>query len=114
MEKVITYCGAPMRVACDEKCEKAWGINGRPRLQIDPSNEDDYAFLADGELGEAPSDPGTYEGDHAKPVKKEGVPNKWCVRECERCYRSRYGKSDEAPVLPDFSERRYNIPRRGN
>lgn len=71
-----------VRLICDGVCSKAWGINLRPRVSIDPDNEDDYAYLADGELDVAPADPGSYEGGYAKPV--DGQHNKWCVRECER------------------------------
>lgn len=107
MKKQITYCGQQVIVSCDEKCEKAWGINNRPRLQLDEDDDDDYCYLTDDELGEAPEDPGTYEGGHAKPVYQEEVPNKWCVRECERCGMVDLG---EEIILPDFSKRIYNIP----
>jgi hypothetical protein len=112
MEKVITFCGQPMRVACDERCDKAWGINRRPKVQHDPNDRDDYTYVPDGDLGTAPVDPGTYEGDHAKPVNHQGIPNKWCVRECERCYGSHPGRSDEAPKLPDFDRPEANMPKR--
>lgn len=72
-------------------------------------NEDDYCYLADEELGDAPDDPGTYEGGHAKPTCEEEKMNKWCVRECERCAMSGRGKVNEPLTLPDFSKRRYNI-----
>lgn len=74
-------------------------------------NEDDYAYLADDELGDAPEDPGTYEGDDAKPINKIGIPNKWCVRQCERCAMSHPGEWNKPLPLPDFSNRVYNIPR---
>lgn len=109
-EKRLTYCGQEAKVACDGVCKKAWGINFRPRLQLSPQ-DDDYAWLADGELGEAPADPGTYEGGHAKPVNAEGpeAMNKWCLRECERCKMSKPDRADDFLVLPDFSRRIYNI-----
>lgn len=103
----ITYFGRPARVACDRKCEKAWGINSRPRLDLS-GDPDDYAFLADGELGEAPDDPGTYEGGHGKPMHPRRH-NKWCVRECER---SAMGRPGESLSAPDFSRRRFNLPQR--
>lgn len=109
---MITYCGQAMKVACDERCDKAWGRNNRPRVEFDREEPDDYALLADGELGEAPVDPGTYEGNDAKPVDKVGIPNRWCVRECERCACSRPGKSHLPLALPDFSVRGYNMPDR--
>lgn len=99
--KIIQYFGQPMRVNCDRNCGKAWGICERPRIQ--PSDdEDDYYWLADQELGVAPDDPGTYEGGHAKPMTPRAFPNKWCVRQCERCIRD----DDE---LLDFTKRIYNI-----
>lgn len=82
MREVIMF--GTRRVAfCDGLCSKAWGINNRPRRQLS-EHEDDYVFLGDDELGEAPSDPGTYEGGDAKPTPPVERLNKWCVRECER------------------------------
>lgn len=95
---------------CDGKCCKAWGINNRPRVDFDPENPDDYAFLADGEIGEAPKDPGTYEGAHGKPEDYNDPErhNKWCARECER---ANFVLGERgATRLPDFSARLYNMP----
>lgn len=105
MEKQITYCGEQRIVACDEKCNKAWGVNSRPKEQLS-DDPDDYEFLSDDELPEAPVDPRTYEGGHAKPVDKIGIPNKWCVRECERCVMV---ESRFKVELPNFSNRLKNI-----
>ncbi len=35
MEKIITFAGQPAKVGCDEKCNKAWGINNRPRIYVE-------------------------------------------------------------------------------
>jgi hypothetical protein len=98
-DKKIVYFGEVARVACDELCVKAWGIVSRPR------DETGRAFLADSELPEAPADPGTYEGGHGKPMSAASFPNKWCVRECERCRMTPLGHPDDLPALPDFSKR---------
>lgn len=108
MEKIITYVGQAAKVACDEQCNKAWGINNRPQNQLS-DDMDDYEYLADGELGEAPINPGTYEGGDAKPINKVGIPNRWCVRECERCSMSHPGESHLPLEVKDFSKRRRNI-----
>lgn len=110
MEKLITYFGQKCKVGCDGKCNKAWGINNRPDIQLS-DNEDDFAYLSDLELGEAPEDPGTYEGGDGKPLSNHEFPNKWCVRECERCEKSRPGEYSKPLILPDFTKRVYNIPR---
>lgn len=89
MEQIINYCGQPAKVACDEQCNKAWGASERPTISLS-DNEDDFAWLADNELG---------------------IPNKWCVRECERCAMSNPGESKKPLALRDFSKRVYNIPR---
>lgn len=106
---IITYFGEQMHVACDRQCGKAWGINNRPRVQLS-DDDDDYVFLADGELGEAPANPGTYEGGHPKPLTPDNFPNRWCVRECERSERGEVGKP---LVLHDWNQRFYNMPRSG-
>jgi hypothetical protein len=106
--KAITYFGKPCVVACDANCDKAWGIWQRPRVQIS-ADPDDYAFRADAELGTAPTDAGTYEGDDAKPLTRPmtgELMNRWCVRQCERSV-----VFDGS--LPDLSQRLYNIPASG-
>jgi len=65
---------------CDMKCDKAFGINNRPKKQLS-DDDDDYYFLPDSEVGIAPDDPGTYEGGFGKSPLSA---NKWCYRECER------------------------------
>lgn len=106
--KAITFCGQPAVHACDAKCSKAWGRNARPRVSLSEDDPDDYAFLADHELGDAPADPGTTEGGHGKPLAARGPGdvNKWCVRECERHF---FGRPGDAVALPDWSQRLYNI-----
>ncbi len=109
MEKIIRYFGHLAKVACDEKCDKAWGTIGRPRIQLS-DDEDDYEYLSDKELGQAPANTGVYEDGQDKPASKEEIPNKWCVRECERCAMSLPGKHMEPLPLKDFSVRIRNIP----
>ena len=110
MEKIITYFGQDAKVGCDKKCNKAWGHNSRPKIEFDENEPDDYAYLSDDEIGEAPEDPGTYEGGHAKPIDETQIPNKWCVRECERCAISKPNESHLELELPDYSKRNYNQP----
>lgn len=104
----ITYFGQPAVVACDARCDKAWGSVTRPSEPVSDA-DDDVVFLADDELGEAPADPGTYEGGHAKPVSRDDRLNKWCVRACERCAMSRPGKAGEVIETRDWSRRIYNL-----
>lgn len=98
---VVTWRGDYIALACDGKCEKAFGINHRPKVILDENNEDDYYFLADHEVGIAPVDTGVYEGGHAKPTDKQH--NKWCWRECERSVKG-------GNKIQSFDGRRYNIP----
>lgn len=111
IEKLVTFCGQTAKVACDGNCGKAWGSNTRPRVQLS-DKIDDFAWLADGELGAAPDDPGTYEGVDGKPASVTGPDdlNRWCVRECERLSMSLPGAWDLPLKLRDFSRRLYNIP----
>jgi hypothetical protein len=110
MEKIIQYFDQPCKIACDEKCAKAWGISTRPSVSLS-ENPDDIVWLSDGELGDAPINPGTYEGGHAKPTGPAQIPNKWCVRECERCAMSRPGESEKPLTPKDWTNRVYNIVR---
>lgn len=107
-EAVITYFGQKAKVNCDRKCEKAWGVNGRPRVQLS-DNEDDHAYLPDQDLGEAPIDPGTYEGEHAKPRSPDEFPNKWCCRTCERANMSAPGEHLLSLKVRKFDRLRYNF-----
>jgi len=97
----ITYFGQPVIVSCDGNCAKAWGISSRPHERLG-DDEDDIVYLADDELGEAPADPGTYEGSDGKPESVAEFPNKWCVRQCERCTMS--------GEISDWSKRQYDQP----
>lgn len=102
IEKRITFCGQAALIACDEECHKAWGRSSRPRRHLGGC-EDNYVYLSDGELGAAPQDPGTYEGADGKPQEPSDRLNKWCCRECERCYLSHPGESHWPPELPDLA-----------
>jgi hypothetical protein len=103
--KQIKYLGKDLVLICDEKCEKAFGINNRPKIQLS-DDEDDYEWLSDNELKEAPMDTGICEGGQSKPINKNEVLNKWCCRECER---SRLVNDLEYFELPDFNKRIKNI-----
>lgn len=104
--KPILWFGGQCVLACDGNCQKAFGHNGgRPRIEFNPDDPDDFAYLADDEVGTAPEDPGTYEGRDGKPDGPAGM-NKWCARECERSVISEGGVLE----LSDFSKRLYNQP----
>ena len=108
----ITYFGQRATVVCDGNCRKAWGINNRPKEEFDENDPDDYRWLTDDEIqGEAPEDPGTYEGGEAKPRPPypPAKHNKWCVRECERRAFVELGDTNEESVR-DFSKPIYNMP----
>lgn len=105
----ITYFGQQAVVVCDAKCGKAWGFRNRPRVEFG-DDPDDIAYLADDELGDAPADPGDYEGGHAKPTRPDERLNKWCVRACERLEMSKPGKANETIAARDFSRRVFNQP----
>jgi hypothetical protein len=105
--KPILFCGTQVVLACDGLCEKAWGINNRPQVQLS-DDPDDFEYLADDELGEAPHNPGTYEGRDGKPEDYDDPErqNRWCARECERHRLVQVGVVN----LPDFTKRVRNIP----
>ena len=93
-------------LTCDGKCTKAWGIGQRPKIILDENDQNDFAWLADHELGDAPADPGTYENGYAKPSGPHDM-NTWCVRECER---SEMRQDGDAVTVRVFSQRVYNQP----
>jgi hypothetical protein len=131
--------GGDALIICDTNCEKAWGVNHRPRIYLDDPDQlvypnrlfhtpeqnptadynewdmDNTVFLSDAETGKAPDNPGTYEGGDAKPL---GVPkkhNKWCLRECERseCVMLSQLSMGKAQGFKDFRERLYNKEQKG-
>lgn len=61
-------------------------------------------------MGEAPADPGTYEGGDAKPTYLGERLNKWCVRECERSQIVKAGEPRAVVEAPDLSRRLFNMP----
>lgn len=104
----IRYVGQEMSIVCDARCDKAWGTVDRPSVQLDDEDEDDFAWLADHELGTAPDTSSTSEGSDVKPVTiGELRHNKWCARSCERSSLPRPGAVFE---LKTFERRFYNIP----
>jgi len=125
--KTVLFGGRTAVLVCDGRCDKAWGINNRPRLYFQenllvpralapgerPRDPDDTVYLSDASLGTAPADPGTYEGDHGKPsaapLTDPARMNKWCARECERCALLEPG---EALVPPNLARPRPNMPGR--
>ncbi len=115
IQKKILFGGHRI-LACDGRCNKAWGINGRPRDQFDEYEPDDYVYTGDNELGVAPGPGETVilsEGDHMKPSavehKNPELLNKWCVRECER---STIVGHNEPIELPDMNSPTPNMPHR--
>lgn len=103
--KPILYFGKNVILVCDAQCNKAWGNNNRPFVRLS-QRQDDIEWLSDEELSEAPANPGTYEGDEAKPTYSEERLNKWCARECER---SRIVDPCEDFKLHDWTKRVQNI-----
>lgn len=106
MRKLITFFGQQTVLACDGRCDKAWGMNGRPRKMLSEDDPDDYVYEPDGTLGTAPA-PGLTRGiseggdmkPSAKPLSDPERMNRWCARECER---SRLFRPGERESLPDF------------
>jgi hypothetical protein len=114
LAKSIVFLGHACVLICDGSCDKAWGMQARPRRMLS-EDEDDYVYLPDRELGTAPG-PGKTEiceegGDRkpsAKPLFAEHsqLMNRWCARQCER---ARMLRADE--VLPDMDCPESNIKR---
>ena len=98
IKREIIFFGKTAILACDGNCEKAWGINNRPMYY--PNGTDYNAeYVQDSRLYTAPIDPGTYEGDAAKPRNDASKLNKWCARECERSVICALDEKIELPVF---------------
>jgi hypothetical protein len=118
IQREIQYFGSRCLLACDGRCDKAFGINGRPRHMFVPEDiePDDYVYLGDDHVGVAP-DPGKTatisEGDEMKPSavphSDASLLNKWCARECER---STIVKVGEPVELPNMQDPEPNMPYR--
>jgi len=92
LAKSILFLGQPRVLVCDGRCNKAWGIDGRPKHHFS-KDVDDYVFLGDALLGTAPGPGATVtieEGGDPKPsdvwLDEKDAPrmNRWCARQCER------------------------------
>ena len=94
----VMFAGKPTAIVCDGKCEKAWGRTSRP-IRAATGFCVTTGYCTDAELGDAPKDPGTYEGGFGKPTDR--IHNKWCARECER---AELVRECEVLSLPTFGE----------
>lgn len=104
--KAILLYGAPVILVCDGKCNKAWGVVFRPKTYLS-EDPDDVLYAADGDLGDAPEDPGTYEGGQGKHPRSL---NKWCARQCERS--TIVSSIDESFVPQTWQQPVFNKPQR--
>lgn len=115
LTKRIRFFGAEQNLSCDGRCDKAFGINGRPRIMFS-ADPDDHVFKGDSEVGTAPppgQTVGIAEGEclkpSATPLSDPAVMNKWCVRECER---SALTSLDEPIELPNMDAPTPNLAAR--
>lgn len=73
-------------IICDGKCQKAWGIDQRPKRKLS-LEEDDWVYIRDSLLGEAEGGSDT-EGGDGHPLRYNcpvvSRHNRWCARACER------------------------------
>lgn len=116
LQKDIIFFGDQCTVACDGRCDKAWGIQGRPRHRFQPEDvdPDDYVYIGDDALGTAPPPYQTEiisEGLNIKPsavAHSDGtLLNRWCTRQCER---SAIVDRGDPVVVPDMRTPAWNKP----
>lgn len=110
ISKHIIWFERPAVLACDGRCDKAFGINGRPRTQL-TSDPDDYIYRSDDEIGLAPPPGETATLSEGSDMKPSAMPlqdgermNKWCARECERSTLAEL--PDMVRPEPNMSDRR--------
>lgn len=113
LTKMIQWFGKQCTLACDGRCDKAWGASGRPEHSFS-DEPDDYVYLADDVLGTAPGPGNTVGISEGSDIKPSAMPltdaqrmNKWCARECER---SIIAESGEELRLPDMRRPTPNMP----
>jgi len=104
---IIQWFSKESILLCDARCNKAWGIENRPRRQLS-LEEDDFVYFSDDELGDAPEDPGTTEKGQSKPTNVNERLNQWCCWECERSFTVLHGQENKHFALPDLSKPRPN------
>lgn len=98
----------PHALLCDGQCDKAWGAGDRAIVQLS-DDENDYEYLSDNELEQAPENPGSFEGWDYKPRCQADLHNRWCARACERAVKIPLWHID---ALPDFTQRIRNLPKK--
>lgn len=118
--RIVDFHG-PCALVCDGRCDKAWGINGRPREQHS-ADPDDYTYLSDSVLQTAPPPGQTRtiaEGRDVKPSAEaltgttgHVMGNRWCARECERCGVLRASHGAVLAMPPDLEYPTPNLPTR--
>lgn len=104
----IMFYGCEAQIVCDRRCDKAWGVNSRPHVHLSGCAFD-FVFLADGELRDAPDDPGTRVVGESKPLSPDHFPSLWCLHECERSALSLVCGLPNLPMPLDFSRRIANM-----
>lgn len=111
IQRQIRFFGEDVVLACDGRCDKAWGINGRAEVLLS-DKDDDHIYVPDSALGTA-GQPGTWEGGDGRPsdvpLRDSERMNKWCARECERS--GIFGPKEEV-IVPDLENPTPNIPGR--
>ena len=110
LARAIVFCGRPLVLVCDGRCDLAWGNDRRPRISHS-ADPDDFTWVGDDDPMCSPGAPApgdlSSEGDELKPStaalanSDSSRMNKWCARQCER---SRM----RDPELPDMRSPRPN------
>jgi len=81
---VVPFCGKAMGVGCDGQCGLAigigWYLEDGETLDVEAIKEEGTT------LEHLRKDPLSSEGGERKPASDSEFPNKWCVRQCERCH----------------------------
>ena len=92
LARPMLFCGREIVLACDGRCDLAWGMERRRRRMLSAGDPDDFVYLGDGhpDVGSPPPprelgcEGGDFKPSAVQLTDGSDKMNRWCARQCER------------------------------